>query len=149
MLMVRPVIKMNYWRRRKSHIMIFFIFLISNIGGGNIAFGVLLYKDVCEFNYSKYCLTVFSSSSPLSCWPMIVCKIQCKMHRVDEPASYTYVICVDLQGHEKDGNHLIWNYELNEEEIRREMYSVNTDNRDGLVAYYAFNGADPFPAYHL
>lgn len=33
MLMVRPVIKMNYWRRRKSHIMIFFIFLISNIGG--------------------------------------------------------------------------------------------------------------------
>ena len=33
MLMVRPVIKMNSWRRRKSHIMIFFIFLISNIGG--------------------------------------------------------------------------------------------------------------------
>ncbi len=33
MLMVRPVIKMNAWRRRKSHIMIFFIFLISNIGG--------------------------------------------------------------------------------------------------------------------
>lgn len=34
----------------------------------------------------------------------------------------------------------IWNYELNEEEIRREMYSVNVDNRNGLVAYYAFNG---------
>lgn len=33
MLMVRPMIKMNSWRRRKSHIMIFFIFLISNIGG--------------------------------------------------------------------------------------------------------------------
>lgn len=33
MLMVRPVIKMNAWRRRKSHIMVFFIFLISNIGG--------------------------------------------------------------------------------------------------------------------
>lgn len=33
MLMVRPVIKMNSWRRRKCHIMIFFIFLISNIGG--------------------------------------------------------------------------------------------------------------------
>lgn len=33
MLMVRPVIKMNSWRKRKSHIMIFFIFLISNIGG--------------------------------------------------------------------------------------------------------------------
>lgn len=33
MLMVRPMIKMNSWRKHKSHIMIFFIFLISNIGG--------------------------------------------------------------------------------------------------------------------
>ena len=33
MLMVRPVIKMNSWRKRKRHIMVFFIFLISNIGG--------------------------------------------------------------------------------------------------------------------
>ena len=32
-LMVRPMIKMNAWRRRKRHIMVFFIFLISNIGG--------------------------------------------------------------------------------------------------------------------
>ena len=31
MLMVRPVIKMNSWRKR--HIMVFFIFLISNMGG--------------------------------------------------------------------------------------------------------------------
>ena len=33
MLMVRPIIKMNAWRKRKRHIMVFFIFLISNIGG--------------------------------------------------------------------------------------------------------------------
>ena len=33
MLMVRPMIKMNSWRKRKRHIMIFFIFLIGNIGG--------------------------------------------------------------------------------------------------------------------
>ena len=33
MLLVRPVIKMNSWRKHKSHIMVFFIFLISNIGG--------------------------------------------------------------------------------------------------------------------
>ena len=33
MLMVRPLIKMNSWRRRRRHIMVFFIFLISNIGG--------------------------------------------------------------------------------------------------------------------
>ena len=33
MLMVRPMIKMNAWRRRKRHIMVFFIFLISNLGG--------------------------------------------------------------------------------------------------------------------
>ena len=32
MLMVRPVIKMNSWRKRKRHIMVFFIFLISNMG---------------------------------------------------------------------------------------------------------------------
>ena len=30
MLMVRPVIKMNSWRKRKGHIMIFFIFMVSN-----------------------------------------------------------------------------------------------------------------------
>ena len=30
MLMVRPVIKMNAWRKRRSHIMVFFIFLISS-----------------------------------------------------------------------------------------------------------------------
>ena len=33
MLMIRPLIKMNSWRRRKRHIMIFFIFMISNLGG--------------------------------------------------------------------------------------------------------------------
>ena len=33
MLMVRPVIKMNAWRKRRAHIMVFFIFLVSNIGG--------------------------------------------------------------------------------------------------------------------
>ena len=33
MLMVRPVIKMNAWRRHRSHIMVFFIFLVSNMGG--------------------------------------------------------------------------------------------------------------------
>ena len=33
MLLVRPIIKMNSWRHRRSHIMIFFIFLISNMGG--------------------------------------------------------------------------------------------------------------------
>jgi Na+/H+ antiporter NhaD/arsenite permease-like protein len=33
MLMVRPIIKMNSWRKRRSHIMVFFIFLVSNIGG--------------------------------------------------------------------------------------------------------------------
>ena len=33
MLMVRPVLKMNSWRKHRRHIMVFFIFLISNIGG--------------------------------------------------------------------------------------------------------------------
>ncbi|MGB9661534.1 MAG: sodium:proton antiporter [Moorellaceae bacterium] len=33
MLMIRPVIRANEWRRYKTHIIIFFIFLVSNIGG--------------------------------------------------------------------------------------------------------------------
>ena len=33
MVMIRPMIRANKWRRRKAQIFIFFIFLISNIGG--------------------------------------------------------------------------------------------------------------------
>ena len=33
MVMIRPLIRANKWRRRKVHIMVFFIFLVSNIGG--------------------------------------------------------------------------------------------------------------------
>lgn len=33
MLMIRPIIKMNSWRKKKRHIIVFFIFLVSNIGG--------------------------------------------------------------------------------------------------------------------
>ena len=33
MLMIRPIIKMNSWRKRKRHMIVFFIFLVSNIGG--------------------------------------------------------------------------------------------------------------------
>mgnify|MGYP002235969362 CR=1 FL=1 len=43
MLMVRPIIKMNAWRKRRSHIMVFFIFLISNIGGCLTPIGIRLF----------------------------------------------------------------------------------------------------------
>ncbi|MGB9887884.1 MAG: sodium:proton antiporter, partial [Moorellales bacterium] len=33
MLLIRPVIRANEWRRYKAHTIIFFIFLVSNIGG--------------------------------------------------------------------------------------------------------------------
>lgn len=33
MVMIRPLIRANRWRRRKVQIMVFFIFLVSNIGG--------------------------------------------------------------------------------------------------------------------
>ena len=33
MLLIRPVIRANKWREKKSHIVVFFIFLVSNIGG--------------------------------------------------------------------------------------------------------------------
>lgn len=33
MLMIRPLIKANAWREKKAHIIIFFIFMVANIGG--------------------------------------------------------------------------------------------------------------------
>jgi Na+/H+ antiporter NhaD/arsenite permease-like protein len=33
MIMIRPVLRANAWRRRKVHVVVFFIFLVSNIGG--------------------------------------------------------------------------------------------------------------------
>jgi Na+/H+ antiporter NhaD/arsenite permease-like protein len=33
MIMIRPVLRANDWRRRKVHVIVFFIFLVSNIGG--------------------------------------------------------------------------------------------------------------------
>ncbi len=33
MLLIRPLIKANAWRTRKTHIIVFFIFLVANIGG--------------------------------------------------------------------------------------------------------------------
>ena len=33
MLMIRPVIRANKWREKKAHIIVFFIFMVANIGG--------------------------------------------------------------------------------------------------------------------
>lgn len=33
MLLIRPVIRANAWRERKAHIVVFFIFLVANMGG--------------------------------------------------------------------------------------------------------------------
>lgn len=33
MLLIRPVIRANAWRKHKVHIVVFFIFLVANIGG--------------------------------------------------------------------------------------------------------------------
>lgn len=33
MLMIRPIIRSNAWREKKAHIIIFFIFMVANIGG--------------------------------------------------------------------------------------------------------------------
>ncbi len=33
MLLIRPLLRANHWRKKKSHVVIFFIFLVSNIGG--------------------------------------------------------------------------------------------------------------------
>ena len=33
MLMIRPIIRANAWREKKAHVIIFFIFMVANIGG--------------------------------------------------------------------------------------------------------------------
>ena len=33
MLLIRPLLRANHWRRHKTHIVVFFIFLVANIGG--------------------------------------------------------------------------------------------------------------------
>ena len=33
MLMIRPVIRANKWREKKAHVIVFFIFMVANIGG--------------------------------------------------------------------------------------------------------------------
>ena len=33
MLLIRPVLRANSWRRHKTHVIVFFIFLIANVGG--------------------------------------------------------------------------------------------------------------------
>lgn len=33
MLMIRPIIKSNAWRKRRAHTIVFFIFLVANLGG--------------------------------------------------------------------------------------------------------------------
>ena len=33
MLLIRPVIRANHWRKHKTHIIVFFIFLVANMGG--------------------------------------------------------------------------------------------------------------------
>ena len=33
MLMIRPILRANAWRERKIHVVVFFIFLVSNVGG--------------------------------------------------------------------------------------------------------------------
>lgn len=33
MLMIRPVIRANSWRKKKAHVVVFFIFMVANLGG--------------------------------------------------------------------------------------------------------------------
>jgi Na+/H+ antiporter NhaD/arsenite permease-like protein len=33
MLLIRPLLRANAWRRRRSHVVVFFIFLVGNVGG--------------------------------------------------------------------------------------------------------------------
>ncbi len=39
MLLIRPILRANAWRKKKVHVVIFFIFLVANIGGSLTALG--------------------------------------------------------------------------------------------------------------
>ena len=52
MLLIRPIIRANKWRNNKTHVIIFFIFLVANVGGSLTPLG-----DPCHvysYGYSIY-----------------------------------------------------------------------------------------------
>ncbi len=73
MLMVRPIIKMNAWRKRRRHIMVFFIFLISNIGGCLTPIGdpplLMGFTRGVPFFWSLQSVPRCCCSTRSSCWP--------------------------------------------------------------------------------
>ena len=61
MLLIRPVIRANTWRKNKTHVIIFFIFLVANIGGSLTPLGdpplfIGFLKGVDFFWTTKYML---------------------------------------------------------------------------------------------
>ena len=61
MLLIRPVIRANAWRKNKTHVIIFFIFLVANIGGSLTPLGdpplfIGFLKGVDFFWTTKYML---------------------------------------------------------------------------------------------
>lgn len=63
MVMIRPMMKINSWREKKAHIMIFFIFLVSNIGGCLTPIGdpplLMGFSRGVSFFWSLHLLPVF------------------------------------------------------------------------------------------
>lgn len=63
MLLIRPVIRANSWRKRKVHTMVFFIFLVSNIGGCLTPVGdpplLMGFMHGVPFTWSFHLLPVF------------------------------------------------------------------------------------------
>lgn len=63
MLLIRPVIRANSWRKRKIHTMVFFIFLVSNIGGCLTPVGdpplLMGFMHGVPFTWSFHLLPVF------------------------------------------------------------------------------------------
>ena len=63
MLLIRPVIRANSWRQRKVHTMVFFIFLVSNIGGCLTPVGdpplLMGFMHGVPFTWSFHLLPVF------------------------------------------------------------------------------------------
>jgi Na+/H+ antiporter NhaD/arsenite permease-like protein len=83
MLLIRPLLRANAWRQRKAHVVIFFIFLVSNIGGSLTPLGdpplFLGFLHGVPFFWTLHLLPHMGVATALLlvvfyCWDSIACR---------------------------------------------------------------------------
>jgi Na+/H+ antiporter NhaD/arsenite permease-like protein len=83
MLLIRPLLRANAWRQRKAHVIVFFIFLVSNIGGSLTPLGdpplFLGFLHGVPFFWTLHLLPHMGLTTVLLlvvfyCWDSIACR---------------------------------------------------------------------------